>query len=100
VFLYGTLITSTGWTRREVDNLTMDEANELMAYWREFPPAHLILGARYLKPQQKARGNAKQQIEQLAMISGANLEKMPDKLADDIKWAEEMMKAKPKSKLD
>ena len=44
-FLFGYIITATGWTRREVESLTLREANELMKYWSEHPPMHVLLAA-------------------------------------------------------
>lgn len=41
--LYGLVITATGWTLPVVDALTMDEANDLLGYWRSYPPVHLLV---------------------------------------------------------
>ena len=43
--LFGHIITSTGWTRAQVEALTLREANELLEYWSEHPPAHVLLAA-------------------------------------------------------
>ena len=43
--LFGYVITATGWTRREVESLTLFDLNELLGYWSEHPPAHVLLGA-------------------------------------------------------
>jgi hypothetical protein len=43
--LFGHIITSTGWARREVESLTLIDANELLEYWSEHPPAHVLLAA-------------------------------------------------------
>jgi|GEM_PF-1640863 hypothetical protein len=43
--LFGHIITATGWTRSEVEALTLREANELLEYWSEHPPAHVLLAA-------------------------------------------------------
>jgi hypothetical protein len=43
--LFGHIITSTGWMLREVESLTLVEANELLEYWSEHPPAHVLLAA-------------------------------------------------------
>lgn len=43
--LFGYVITATGWTRHEVESLTLFELNELLEYWSEHPPAHVLLGA-------------------------------------------------------
>jgi hypothetical protein len=33
-----------------IDQLTLWDVNELMEYWAEHPPAHLILAAVHMKP--------------------------------------------------
>lgn len=43
--LFGHIITATGWTRRKVEALTLQEANELLEYWNEHPPAYVLLAA-------------------------------------------------------
>jgi len=43
--LFGYIITATGWRKREVEALTLREANELLEYWSEHPPAHVLLAA-------------------------------------------------------
>src|SRR5262249_45123402 len=43
--LFGHIITATGWTKREVEALTLREANELLEYWSEHPPTHVLLAA-------------------------------------------------------
>ena len=44
-YLFGHIITGTGWTRREVGALTLLEANELLEYWSKHPPTHVLLAA-------------------------------------------------------
>ena len=36
--------------------MTLPEYQELAAYWRHHPPAHLLLGALF-KPKREKRGN-------------------------------------------
>ena len=43
--LFGQIITGTGWTKREIDALTLFEANELLEYWSEHPPTYVLLAA-------------------------------------------------------
>lgn len=53
-YLYGHIITSTGWKRRDVEALTLREANELLEYWSEHPPAHVLLaGMTRARPLKK-----------------------------------------------
>ena len=44
-YLFGHIITSTGWTRPDVEALTLREANELLEYWSEHPPVHALLAS-------------------------------------------------------
>ena len=41
--LYGLIVTTTGWTLREVDDLTMHDVHPLLDYWADFPPVHVLL---------------------------------------------------------
>ena len=43
--LFGHIITTTGWTKSEVEALNLREVNELLEYWSEHPPAHVLLAA-------------------------------------------------------
>jgi hypothetical protein len=48
--LYPHIATSSGgWTYAVIDRLTLWDVNELMEYWAEYPPAHLILAAVHMK---------------------------------------------------
>jgi len=35
----------TGWTMREIEQLTLWELNDLMAYWKDYPPTHVLVAA-------------------------------------------------------
>jgi hypothetical protein len=55
-WLFGYIVTATGWSLREVEALTLREANDLLAYWSEHPPAHVLLGALVqARPLRKTR---------------------------------------------
>lgn len=44
--LYSLIATSTGWTFRHIDQeLTLPEAMDLVTYWSDFPPQHILLRA-------------------------------------------------------
>ena len=43
--LYGLLVTATGWTWSEIDNLTLPQVYDLDDYWRVHPPLHLLVAA-------------------------------------------------------
>lgn len=44
-FLYAQIIAATGWSWNQVDALTIPRCRVLMRYWRDYPPAHLLLRA-------------------------------------------------------
>ncbi|MBV9075643.1 MAG: hypothetical protein JOZ10_18625 [Acidobacteria bacterium] len=53
--LFGHIITATGWTAREVESLSLGQANELLEYWSEHPPTHVLLAAMMrARPLRKA----------------------------------------------
>jgi hypothetical protein len=39
--LFGLIVTATGWTYEQVGNLSLPEAEELLAYWADHPPVHI-----------------------------------------------------------
>ena len=45
--IYGCLITVTGWSFREVENLPFRRALQLFKYWRISPPVHILMRMRY-----------------------------------------------------
>jgi hypothetical protein len=44
-FLYAQIIAATGWDWDRVDALTIPRYRALVRYWRDYPPAHLLLRA-------------------------------------------------------
>jgi hypothetical protein len=58
-WLYPHIATSSGgWTYAEIDQLTLWDVNELMEYWADHPPAHIILAAVHMKPRSSGRAKA------------------------------------------
>ena len=56
--LFGYIATSTGWTIPEIELLTLRQANELLEYWSEHPPQHVLLAAMMrARPLRKNRGS-------------------------------------------
>jgi hypothetical protein len=43
--MYGHIITVTGWKYSDVDALTLWQVHELIEYWNEYPPVHILVGA-------------------------------------------------------
>jgi phytoene dehydrogenase-like protein len=44
-YLYAQIIAATGWDWDQVDALTIPRYRALQNYWRDYPPAHLLLRA-------------------------------------------------------
>jgi hypothetical protein len=44
-FVYAQIIAATGWSWDQVDALTIPRYRALQRYWRDYPPAHLLLRA-------------------------------------------------------
>lgn len=67
-----------------------------MEYWSEYPQTHLILAAVHL--DRKGRGAKKDsslsEVQDVSMMFGLQAEKMPDAIADAVKWAEEQKQKK------
>jgi hypothetical protein len=70
----------------------MDRANELLDYYIEHPPAHLILGLVHLKsdqPKSRSRNDthATSQLTELSTLMGQPPAPLPDNLRDMAEWA-------------
>jgi hypothetical protein len=66
--LFGYIATSTGWTIPEIELLTLRQANELLEYWNEHPPAHVLLAAMMrARPLRKKRTSS----DLLSAVAGA-----------------------------
>lgn len=63
--MYGHIATSTGWTFSEIDQLTLWDVNDLMEYWAEHPPAHVILAGVHKKKSAKPPRGEKQSLQDL-----------------------------------
>jgi hypothetical protein len=85
------LITSTGWTFRQLDELPLPEVWELFEYWNDWPPAHVLLrGFTGYQPKKQApRELEAQEVSELsAMLGPAG--KAPPHIAEMVAWAEQM----------
>jgi len=54
--LYGLIVTATGWRPAEIDAMSLCDVLDLLAYWSDNPPVHVILAARYLKRDGRQAG--------------------------------------------
>jgi hypothetical protein len=72
-FVYAQIIAATGWDWDQVDALTIPRYRALQRYWRDYPPAHLLLRALVgFKPRSHpaaTTGNAPASFETLAALA-------------------------------
>lgn len=80
-----------------IDTLTLDQVNELMGYWSEQPPTHIVLGPRH-EPKRKPKANAAEEANDLSAMFGVAAEKMPEHYAQAVEWAEDVQKKISKGK--
>jgi hypothetical protein len=43
----------------EIEQLTLWELNDLMAYWKDYPPTHVLVGAYLMGGKRKAAGKTR-----------------------------------------
>jgi hypothetical protein len=70
----------------------MGDIADLLEYWLEEPPTHVILGWRYLERKPKQQINeedAVRQMSELQGMMGTRAGSMPDHLKDMARWAEQ-----------
>lgn len=54
--MFGHVATATGWPLHEIEQLTLWELNDLMAYWKDYPPTHVLVSAYLMGGKQKTAG--------------------------------------------
>ena len=89
------MITATGWTFDILNETSFSDLVELLAYWAEEPPAHVLLALRYLGPRKAARKgpteeDAKRQMGELSRVFGQQAQPLPAHLKDLIRSAEQL----------
>jgi hypothetical protein len=78
--LFGHIISATGWTRREVEALTLHEANELLEYWSTHPPTHVLLAAfMKARPLRKSDGISSGDISSVVAAVGGTVASVPSR---------------------
>jgi len=55
-FVFGHVATATGWTLHEIEQLTLWELNDLMAYWQDYPPTHVLVSAYLMGGKKSSAG--------------------------------------------
>jgi hypothetical protein len=61
--VFGHVATATGWTFPEIDKLTLWELNDLMAYWKDYPPTHVLVAAYLMGGTKKPAGKTRHQLQ-------------------------------------
>ena len=59
--MFGHVATATGWTFFEIEQLTLWELNDLMAYWKDYPPPHVLVGAYLMSGKKSSAGKVRRQ---------------------------------------
>jgi hypothetical protein len=59
--VFGHVATATGWTFDEIERLTLWELNDLMAYWKDCPPTHVLVAAYLMGGKKSSIGKARRQ---------------------------------------
>jgi hypothetical protein len=95
--IYGRIVTATGWTFDTINESSFCDIADLLVYWAEEPPTHVILALRYLG-QRKKPTSENQALEQLAQAAGLMQDAgvmagapqpMPPHLREMAEWAEQ-----------
>ena len=75
------MVTATGWTFEQVDEMTLTQLNDLLEYWTDSPPLHVMVAAYFgLKPNASATKSrdqfkpaTREEIEAFAAMFGEGL---------------------------
>jgi hypothetical protein len=68
----------------EIDQLTLWEVNDLMSYWQDYPPTHVLVGAYLMRGSKRSkRGETRDsKLDELAQaissVGGNSKGKLPD----------------------
>lgn len=100
------MVTATGWTHREIEEMSLCDLLDLLDYWQDTPPAHVVLAARYMvrsgrtgrresapEPHQ-TEDEAMGEFNALGGMLGVGAKPMPAHLREMAEWAEQMTKGK------
>ena len=91
-------MTATGWTFDQLNESSFSDIAELLGYWRDEPPAHVLLALRYLGPSKNARraavdeDQARDDMAALGGMMGKQAQPLPPHLKDLVRSAELMKK--------
>jgi hypothetical protein len=93
------VVTATGWTHEAIREMSLGDVLGLLDYWRENPPSHVIMAARYLKGgagQARGRQPAESggdEMRELATLMGPP-QPMKPYAKDLLDWADSMNRKK------
>jgi hypothetical protein len=86
-------VTATGWTFDALNETSFSDVAELLAYWAEEPPAHVILALRYLgerkAKQPKSEQEAFDQLHQFAQLAEQPALPLPSHLREMAEWGDQ-----------
>jgi hypothetical protein len=94
--MYGLIVTSTGWTHAAIDEMSLCDVLDLVDYWGENPPTHIILAARYLdrgakRPAKRSESDVRSDMAQLGTMLGPAAP-VPAHLREMAQWASKIVK--------
>ena len=70
MFIYGRLAAECGYTRAQIDAMTLPQVYEQFEYWADYPPARDILAAVYqVKPRRAPASEAAEDIAGLVALA-------------------------------
>lgn len=88
------MATALGCLPSAIDEESVVNIFDLLKYWQEEPPTHVILALRYLGQKKKANPSKDQvisQMHELAAMTGQQLvREAPEGFIDAMQWAERM----------
>ena len=87
------MATALGILPSAIDDEPVINIFELLRYWADEPPAHVILALRYLGERKRKPASARQAREQLgeaASLMGARVAPVSEKTRELVAYAEEM----------
>jgi len=70
---------------REIEQLTLWELNDLMAYWKDYPPTHVLVAAYLMGGKRRSTGKTRRQTESsfdelaqaVSLAGGSSTKKLP-----------------------
>lgn len=86
-------MTATGWSFDTLNETSFCDIAELLAYWTEEPPTHVILALRYLGQRKSKKPESEQeafnQLQQFAQLAEQPALPLPSHLREMAEWGEQ-----------